>query len=289
MITLPAEWSISGERLDLRSGCLVGVLNVTPDSFSDGGEHLDPDTAVSRGVEMVAQGAAIVDVGGESTRPGAEPVDETEELRRIMPPVERLVDAGARVSVDTYKPSVARRALAAGAAVINDVTGFSDPGMMEAVAGSDCGVVVMHMQGRPVDMHLDPRYDDVVAEVDRYLVGQVEILEAAGIERERIVIDPGIGFGKRAWHSLALLRAIGRLAEHGLPVMVGTSRKGFLGKLLAEDSRESRDTATAVTVALAYASGARLFRVHDVAKSRDALRVAGAIVADHQWEEWSQG
>lgn len=289
-MTSPAKtWSISGETLDIGSGALVGVLNVTPDSFSDGGEHANLDSAVARGIEMVEQGAALVDVGGESTRPGAQPVAESEETRRLIPPLERLVDAGVRVSVDTYKPSVARRALDSGAVVVNDVTGFRDPRMVETVASSDCGVVAMHMQGMPVDMHRDPRYDDVVADVDRYLTGQAETLIAAGVDRDRIAIDPGIGFGKRARHSLALLRELGRITDHGLPVMVGTSRKGFLGELIASDSWEGRDVATAVTVALAYASGARLFRVHDVAKSRDALRVAGAIVADHQWEEWSQG
>jgi dihydropteroate synthase len=280
LIEAASVWSISGEELDLTSGVLVGVLNVTPDSFSDGGEFLDPETAIGHGLEMVEDGAGIVDVGGESTRPGARPVAEAEELRRTMPVVEGLVAAGARVSIDTYKPGVARSALLAGAAVVNDVTGFQDEAMIEVVAESDCGGVAMHMQGTPADMHIDPKYDDVVAEVETYLLGCLDRLEQAGVDRERIAIDPGIGFGKRAHHSLVLLANLDRLARHGVPVMIGTSRKGFLAKVTGDETREGQDRATAITTALAYTLGARAFRVHDVANSRDALAVAGAIVAN---------
>lgn len=266
--------------MDITSGALVGVLNVTPDSFSDGGEFTVPEVAIAHGVEMTRLGAAIVDVGGESTRPGARPVAEAEELRRMMPVVEGLVMAGVRVSIDTYKARVARSAIAAGAVVVNDITGFRDESMVEVVAAADCGVVAMHMQGTPVDMGVDPRYDDVVAEVEAFLLDRVEELERAGVDRARIAIDPGIGFGKRAWHSFGLLANLDRLARHGLPVMVGTSRKGFLTRVTGEEAREGGDLATAVTTALCYTRGARLFRVHDVAKSRDALRVADAIVAN---------
>lgn len=283
-----AAWSVSGSRVSLQAGALVGVVNVTPDSFSDGGDYADTDAAIARGLELMAEGAALVDVGGESTRPGARPVPEDEEMRRLMPVVIGLVSAGATVSVDTYKPAVAREALSAGAVVVNDVTGFRDPSMVEVVAASDCGVVAMHMQGTPVDMHVAPSYDDVVAEVTEYLLGRVEALQAAGVDEARIAIDPGIGFGKRAHHSIDLLANLDRIAAHGLPVMVGTSRKGFLGKLVSEDTRQNRDLATAVTNALAYARGARLFRVHDVIRSRDALRVAAAIVANQEWDEWLQ-
>lgn len=276
---LTSSWSIGGKEVDIESGALVGILNVTPDSFSDGGEYSDPDTATSHGVEMMEQGALLIDVGGESTRPGAQPVSEAEEMRRLMPAVEGLVAAGVRVSVDTYKPGVARAALSAGAVVINDVTGFQDDAMVEAVADSDCGVVIMHMRGTPVDMQADPRYDDVVGEVEEYLLKQVGRLHDGGVTRERIVIDPGIGFGKTAAHNLTLLANLDRLAGHGLGVMVGTSRKRFLGELAEDDTPQGRDGATAVTTALAFARGARLFRVHNVARSRDALRVAGAIVA----------
>lgn len=279
MTLLASSWSIGGEDLDLGAGVLVGVLNVTPDSFSDGGEYLDLETAVAHGLEVVEEGALIVDVGGESTRPGAEPVPEDEELRRLLPVVEGLVEAGVMVSVDTYKPVVARRALEVGAAVVNDVTGFRDPEMIGAVESSTCGVVVMHMQGTPVEMHVDPHYEDVTREVEAFLLGKVDGLIDAGVDRSRIAIDPGIGFGKRPRHSLSLLANLDRLAAHGLPLMVGTSRKGFLGRLVAGDDRVSRDRATAVTTALGFAHGARLFRVHDVAGSRDALGIAGAIVA----------
>lgn len=266
--------------IDIRSGAVVGVVNVTPDSFSDGGEFLDRQKAIARGTEMMGQGAALIDVGGESTRPGAEPVPEDEELHRLMSVVEGLVAEGIPVSIDTYKPGVARRALDSGAKVVNDVTGFRDPEMVEAVVGSDCGVVAMHMQRTPLDMHLDPSYEDVVGEVRSYLVETATRLAGAGIARERIAIDPGIGFGKRATHSLSLLANLEMLSDTGFPVMVGTSRKGFLGRIVEDDSRDSLDRATAVTTALAYTRGARLFRVHDVPKSRDALRVAGAIVTN---------
>jgi len=276
---VPATWLVDGRDHDITSGALIGVLNVTPDSFSDGGEFEEPGTAIEHGLEMIEQGALVVDIGGESTRPGAQPVDGASELRRVMPVVEGLVAEGTLVSVDTSKPAVASTALREGAAVINDVTGFTDPGMIEAVADSGCGVVVVHMKGAPVDMHLAPGYEDVVAEVEQFLVERVAELEEAGVDRRRMAIDPGIGFGKRAHHSLALLSHLDRLAAHGLPVMIGTSRKGFLGKLVTGDSREALDRATAVTTALGFAAGARLFRVHDVAKSRDALELAGAIVA----------
>ncbi len=282
------RWVVAGDEVALDTGVLVGILNVTPDSFSDGGEHADPETAVAHGLALVEDGAAIVDVGGESTRPGAEPVELGEELRRLMPVVERLVDAGVAVSVDTYKPEVASRALQAGASVVNDVTGFRNPDMVETVASSDCGVIAMHMQGMPIDMHVDPTYDDVVAEVEGFLLAQTELLVGAGVSRERVAIDPGIGFGKRPHHNFALLAALDRLASHGLPVLIGTSRKSFFENLLAKDSRDGRDRATAITTAMGFASGARLFRVHEVAQSRDALRIAGAIVGQ-EWDEWSQG
>jgi dihydropteroate synthase len=191
-----------------------------------------------------------------------------------------LVTAGVPVSVDTYKPGVAREGLAAGAVVINDVTGFRDPEMIEVVATSDCGVVVMHMQGTPADMHIEPRYEDVVAEVTGFLLDRVAALRVSGVDERRIVIDPGLGFGKRAHHSLTLLANLDRLVAHGLPVMVGVSRKGFLGSLVANDTREHRDRAGTIANALAYARGARLFRVHDVALSKDALGVAAAIVTN---------
>lgn len=274
-----ATWTLAGKRIDISEGLLVGVLNVTPNSFSDGGNFSDPKAAVSHGLALMEAGAALVDVGGESTRPGAIPVPEDEELRRLLPTVEGLVARGVAVSVDTYKPGVARRALAEGAVVLNDVTGFRDDEMVEVAASHDCGVVTMHMRGTPTDMADAPTYDDVVGEVEDYLLASAGRLVEAGVATERITIDPGIGFGKRAGHSLTLLGNLHRLASHGFPVMVGASRKGFLGGLVAADDTASRDFATAATTALAFASGARVFRVHDVVRSRDALRIAAAIVA----------
>jgi dihydropteroate synthase len=273
-------WVVSRVQVDLEGGAIVGVLNVTPDSFSDGGSFVEPHQAIAHGLDMVESGAVLVDVGGESTRPGARPVPDEEELRRLLPAVAGLVAAGVPVSVDTYKPGVARRALEEGAVVINDVTGFRDEEMVDVVASSSCGVVAMHMQGTPADMHLDPAYTDVVADVEGELLAIAQRLAAAGVSEDRIVLDPGIGFGKRASHSLQLLANLDRLAGHGYPIMVGTSRKGFLGHLIESDSREGRDLATAVTTALAFSRGARLFRVHDVSRSRDALSVAAAIVAN---------
>jgi len=274
------NWEVSGGQLDLGAGVLVGVLNVTPDSFSDGGSFVEAHTAIAHGVGMFESGAALVDVGGESTRPGARSVPDDEELRRLLPTVAGLVAAGIPVSVDTYKPEVARRALAEGAVVINDVTGFRNDEMVEVAASSDCGLVVMHMQGTPADMHIDPSYTHVVAEVEDQLLAGAQRLASAGVSPHRIVLDPGIGFGKRASHSLQLLTNLARLAGHGFPIMVGTSRKAFLGDLIGSDSRDRRDLATAVTTAIAFSRGARLFRVHDVTRSRDALRVAAAIVTN---------
>lgn len=289
MTAVATTWLVDGEEIDVRAGALVGILNVTPDSFSDGGEFLHPPTALARGLDMLADGAALIDVGGESTRPGAHPVDETEERRRLLPVVRGLVREGARLSVDTYKPGVARAALDEGAKVVNDVTGFTDPEMIAVVTESRCGVVIMHMRGTPADMQDDPRYDDVVVEVEEFLLDRATRLEEAGVDRRRIAIDPGIGFGKTAEHNLELLSHLGRLAGHGLPVMIGTSRKRFLGRLVGRDTREFRDRATAFTTALGFAAGARLFRVHDVAQCRDALGVATAIVANQQWDAWLQG
>lgn len=280
MISPATEWLVAGAPIDISGGVLVGILNVTPDSFTDGGAFRHPGDAVAHGLTLVAEGASLVDVGGESTRPGAAPVDEDEELRRLLPAIEGLVAEGVALSVDTYKPAVARRALAEGVRVVNDVTGFSDEAMVEVAASSDCGVVAMHMRGTPADMAQAPPYEDVVAEVEGHLLESARRLMDAGVARERIALDPGIGFGKRAKDSLRLLAGLDRLAGHGFPVMIGTSRKGFIGRLIGSEDLLRRDQATAATTALGYALGARLFRAHDVALSRDALRVSAAIVAD---------
>lgn len=255
----------------------MGVLNVTPDSFSDGGQYFDETAAIARGLEMAAEGAGIVDVGGESTRPGSDPVLPDVELQRIVPVVEALAGEGLVVSIDTSKPVVAEAALIRGAEIVNDVTACADPGMAELVAASGCGVVLLHMQGEPSNMQDDPTYDDVVLEVEEFLRQRISMVTAAGVSPDRVAIDPGIGFGKTLEHNLELLRGLHRLTDHA-PVVLGTSRKGFLGALTGAGNAEDRDLATAVTTALGFAAGARVFRVHDVAGSAQALALANAMV-----------
>jgi dihydropteroate synthase len=263
------------EALRTRDGALVmGVLNVTPDSFSDGGLHLDPGEAAAAARRMVAEGAAIVDVGGESTRPGAAPLDPREEIRRVAPVLERL-RGEMPLSIDTRRAAVARRALELGAVLVNDVSGAQDPEMLPLVASRGAGIVLMHMRGEPLTMQQEPRYDDVVREVEAFLLARAEAAAAAGVPRERILIDPGIGFGKRRGHNLALLAALPRLAAHGWPVLVGVSRKSFLGELTGRAAGDRRDGTTAA-VALAAFHGAAVVRVHDVPPARDAALVAQA-------------
>lgn len=257
---------------------LVGVVNVTPDSFSDGGLTLDPDRAVEQAHRLVDEGALIVDVGGESTRPGATPVGPGEESRRVLPVIERLADAGrAVISVDTRHPEVARDALAAGAHIVNDVTGLGDPAMRSACAESGAPAIVMHMQGRPATMQDDPRYGDVVAEVERFLLERAERAEAEGVPT--VVLDPGWGFGKRDEHNLALLRALPRLAASGRPVLLGASRKGTIGRWADESDPARRDPGSVVVHLEAARLGAALLRVHDVAGHRQALAVRAALDA----------
>jgi dihydropteroate synthase len=256
----------------------MGVLNVTSDSFSDGGWYRDPETAVIHARDLVAAGADIVDVGGESTRPGSEPVPESEELARVLPVVAALAADGINLSIDTSKPAVASAALEAGAVVVNDVTGLRDRRMRDIAATQEAGVVIMHMQGEPRSMQADPTYEDVVAEVTGFLVDQAAVAEAAGIRRDRIAIDPGIGFGKTIDHNLSLLRNLRVLVETGYPVVLGTSRKGFLGRILGGDvSPHERDAATGATVALAIEQGVAVVRVHNVAMTTHIARTVEAI------------
>lgn len=247
----------------------MGIVNVTPDSFSDGGRHADAEAAIAHGRSLVAEGAHIVDVGGESSRPGAAPVDEADELARVLPVVEALAAEGVRVSIDTAKPGVARAAIDAGASLLNDISASLD----DVAAERGVGWIAMHMQGRPATMQDDPRYDDVVAEVSAHLVARAEAARARGVAE--VWIDPGIGFGKRADHNWALLHALPDLVATGWPVAVGTSRKGFLseGGTLPADDRLEGSVATAVRAALA---GVSLVRVHDVAATVAAL---GAVAA----------
>jgi dihydropteroate synthase len=251
----------------------MGVLNVTPDSFSDGGQWFDHGAAIAHGLRLFDEGADVVDVGGESTRPGATPVDEDEELRRIVPVVQALAGRG-RVSVDTAKPAVAEAAIAAGASLLNDVSASLWP----IAAATGAGWVAMHMRGTPATMQQAARYDDVVAEVRDYLVDRAEQASAAGVQE--VWIDPGIGFAKTAAHNLLLLRHLATLVETGIPVMVGTSRKGFLGPLSGDAPPAERLEASLATAVWALAEGARGVRVHDVAATVQAARIVSEPVSD---------
>jgi dihydropteroate synthase len=259
----------------------MGVVNVTPDSFSDGGRYLDAAVAIEHGVELEAEGAVILDVGGESTRPGAAPVSEPEELRRVIPVIEGLIAAGtnAQISIDTYKSHVAARALASGATFVNDVTALrGDPEIAAVVAEAKADCCLMHMLGDPRTMQRDPHYGDVVNEVKAFLEERMTFAIANGIDEERILLDPGIGFGKTVDHNLELLRRLGEFLDLGRPVVIGTSRKSFLGRITGREVDE-RVAATVATNVLAYERGARVFRVHDVAPVRDALAVTAATVS----------
>jgi dihydropteroate synthase len=281
-------WKLRTRDLDVSSGLIMGVVNVTPDSFSDGGVHLDPDNAIAAGLAMAADGADMVDVGGESTRPGASPVSSDEEIRRVLPVVEALVEEGLVVSVDTSKPEVAAAALEAGAEIVNDVTAAASEGMIDVLAGSGAGVILMHMKGTPRTMQEDPVYDAVVSEVAGFLDDRARHVIERGVDPNSVAIDPGIGFGKTAIHNLELIDGLGRLVATGHPVVLGTSRKTFLGKVTGIDDAVARDGVTAVTTALGFERGARIFRVHDVASSRAALSLAAAIVDPEKWHGWSQ-
>jgi dihydropteroate synthase len=257
---------------------LMGVVNVTPDSFSDGGLFLDPEAAIAHGLELAEGGAEILDVGGESTRPGADPVGEEEELRRVVPVIRGLAGSQVRISVDTSKAAVAAAALDAGAEIVNDVTALrGDPEMGALCAERGATVVLMHMLGEPRTMQEDPRYDDVVAEVKAFLAERIEVALAADIDRERIWLDPGIGFGKTAAHNMELLRRLGELRELGRPLVVGTSRKSFIGKVDGSPA-DQRLGGTIASSVFAAAEGADVLRVHDVAEVRQALTVATAIL-----------
>ena len=260
---------------------IMGVVNVTPDSFSDGGRYLDAAVAIEHGLELEAEGAAILDVGGESTRPGAAPVSELEEVRRVIPVIEGLIAAGtkAQISIDTYKSRVAARALASGATLVNDVTAFrGDPEIAAVVAETKADCCLMHMLGDPRTMQQDPRYGDVVTDIKAFLEERMGFAIDSGIAEERILLDPGIGFGKTVEHNLELLRRLGEFLDLGRPVVIGTSRKSFLGKITGREVDE-RVAATVATNVLAYERGARVFRVHDVAPVRDALAVTAATVS----------
>lgn len=256
---------------------LMGIVNVTPDSFSDGGQFLDPAAAIEQGKRLAGDGADILDVGGESTRPGATPVPLEEELRRVLPVIEGLAGkTTAALSIDTYKPQVAAKAIERGAAILNDVTGFRDPEMVAVARRCRAGLVVMHLRGTPETMNDLARYRDVVGEMLSYFKERLAALKAAGVAAERTLVDPGIGFAKKRRHNLAVLRRIDELVRLGRPVVLGASRKRILGEVTGRPPHD-RLAATVGAAVSAYLKGARVFRVHDVAPVRNALEIAAAI------------
>lgn len=268
-------------RLDFSAGCVVmGVLNVTPDSFSDGGQFLDTDKAIEHGLKMAAKGATIIDIGAESTRPGAEPVTVDEQIKRVVPVIEALCKrTNVSISIDTNRNEVAKAALEAGAAIINDITALSDERMGELAAEEQVPVILMHMQGTPATMQIEPKYKDVVSEVRQFLLKKAKRAEQFGIPKERIFIDPGIGFGKTLEHNLLLLRNIDKFVTTGYRVLVGTSRKSFIGKITDKNEPADRIFGTAATVALCVAAGVSIVRVHDIAEMVDVVKVVNAIVS----------
>lgn len=255
---------------------IMGVVNVTPDSFSDGGKYFDADQAIAHGQRLIEQGAQILDIGGESTRPGAEPVDEQEELRRVLPVLEGLQGVGAALSIDTRRPAVMRKALSMGVDLLNDVNGFRDPQAFEIAAQSSCGVCIMHMQGEPQAMQKNPHYDDVVREVGDFLFGQRDAFVHRGVPATRILIDPGFGFGKTLEHNLSLLQALSEFAK-GQLLAVGLSRKSMIGALSGQAHPADRAPASVAAALWAAGQGAHVLRVHDVEATRDALTVWHAL------------
>ena len=265
--------------LSLESPLVMGVVNVTPDSFSDGGRYVDPLLATAHARRLIDEGVDIIDIGGESTRPGSHCVTLEEERRRVLPVVESLRDCGVPLSVDTQKPELMLEAIAAGASMVNDINALRAPAALSAVAGTHAAICMMHMSGDPQTMQDDPHYEDVVAEVGAFLMERVEAAERCGIARERLVIDPGFGFGKSYEHNLALLRNLGEFVALGVPVLVGLSRKSMLGRITGRDAGE-RVIASVAAALIAAQKGARILRVHDVAATRDALAVLRSVSAN---------
>ena len=272
-------------RLNLQTPCIVGILNVTPDSFSDGGRFCSVAKALEQARSMAREGAALIDIGGESTRPGAPLVNEAEELDRVMPVIEALTrELDLPLSIDTSKSTVAAAAVASGVEFVNDISGLSyDPQMADVVAASGAGLIVMHTRGRPEAMQQNTDYEDVVGEVVSSLQKSIRCAEQAGVAFDKIAIDPGIGFGKDAAGNLELLRQTATLAELGKPIMLGTSRKSFIGQILDQPNPVDRSVGTLATLALGYAGGARIFRVHDVAASRQTVMMAQAVCKGAAW------
>jgi dihydropteroate synthase len=283
-MTAATHWQCRDRNLDLGAPVVMGVLNVTPDSFSDGGRFAERGVALSHARRMIEEGAAIIDIGGESTRPGAAPASLDEELDRVVPVIEALRrESTAFISVDTSKPEVMRAACAAGADIINDVRALREPDALLTAAGTRAGICLMHMKGEPRTMQVAPGYDDVISEVSAFLAERVAACRTAGIESARLTIDPGFGFGKRIVDNLALLKHLGQLQELGVPLAVGLSRKSMLAKITGRDV-DDRIAGSIALAAIAVLNGARIVRAHDVAATVDAIRVAAAVVQGESFD-----
>lgn len=268
-----SAWQCGRYVLDTSRPLVMGILNLTPDSFSDGGQFIEPELAVQRALQMIADGADIIDIGGESTRPNAPKVSCCEELCRILPVIDALIDCGVPISVDTCKPYVMRETLQLGVDIINDIGGFDNPVSIETVADSNCGLCVMHMQGTPQTMQNEPHYDDVVAEVAKFLTQQVQRLSLAGVAHNRICLDAGFGFGKNLTHNHALMRGLHELqGEYALPMLVGVSRKRMIGAITGHDAPAERISGSVTAALWALHNGAHIVRVHDVRETVDAIR-----------------
>ncbi len=281
-----STWHLRDRILSFdRRPLVMAIVNVTPDSFSDGGRHAAPGAALAHGLELVRQGADILDVGGESTRPGARPISLEEELRRVVPVVERLAkQTSVPLSIDTSKAEVARAALAGGASIVNDVTALTgDPKMAEVVKAGNAGVVLMHMKGTPATMQQDPRYEDVIEEIGKFFEERLQAASSAGIAKDKVALDPGIGFGKTSEHNLEILARLGEFQRFGRPVCLGVSRKGFVGRLLNNRPVERRLAGSLAAVCYAMARGSiQIVRVHDVQETTDTVNVIAAIM---EWED----
>jgi len=273
---LPRTWSCGPQVLSLERPLVMGIVNVTPDSFSDGGAHASTTKAVAHARRLIEEGADLLDIGGESTRPGAAEVGESEELARVVPVVEALAGCGVPISIDTSKPAVMRESLAAGASIINDVRALAEPGALDVVAASDCGVVLMHMQGAPRTMQVSPCYEDLIAEVSGFLAARRDALEAAGVARQRIALDPGFGFGKTVEQNFELVARAQDFVALGCPLLYGLSRKSSLGAVTGRQVGE-RLAASLAGAVLSVSQGAQIVRVHDVAATVDALKVWRAV------------
>lgn len=281
-MTIPGRWTFRGYTLDTTRPVIMGIVNVTPDSFSDGGKFIDPKNAVEHAVDLVKQGANIIDIGGESTHPGSDPVLLQEEIDRVIPVIEGIKRKGITtpISIDTRKVKVAEKAAAAGAVIVNDVAALNDePELADLIAGENLGVVLMHMQGRPKLMQAEPHYDDVIGEIGEFFEERLDFATGRGIPKENIILDPGIGFGKLLEHNLEILRRCGEWLKYGQPLMVGPSRKHFIGEILGVDVT-ARLYGTIGACVIALNSGTRIFRVHDVKAVREAIEVAYSILND---------